>query len=68
MAHMVEKGQPIWQKRDMSEPLAHKGSWLFFLWKKSEKDISVYSSKNVKKSFYYRKNNVFSFFFVEITS
>ena len=46
IAHMVEKGQPIWHKRDMSEPLAHKVSWcLFFFMKKSKKYISVHSLK-----------------------
>ena len=42
MAHMVEKGQLVWHKRDMSEPLAHKVSWLFFFMKKNPKSISLH--------------------------
>ena len=29
MAHMVEKGQPIWQKRDMSEPGLGSNTYLY---------------------------------------
>ena len=42
MAHMVEKGQLVWHKRDMSEPFAHKVSWLFFFMKKNPKSISLH--------------------------
>ena len=69
MAHMVEKGQLVWHKRDMSEPLAHKVSWLFFLWKKIRKVyLCIFFQKlffndfYVKKVFITGKNNVFFFF------
>ena len=70
MAHMVEKGQLVWHKRDMSEPFAHKVSWLFFFYeKKSEKYISAYSFKKyflmtfmLKRFLLQEKIMFFSFF------
>ena len=47
IAHMVEKGQTIWQQRDMSELLGQKVPDGLFFMKKSEKYIYVYSLKKI---------------------